>query len=110
MDLLTVSLREGTVNFQTFDDEVWVSDIKLIDAETGRIGFQSSSPSNEGRKFVFGTIDAAGAFTAEGEIATDSYGQGFYPHQDSITVTTEGGLKTYSYDNPEEAVCDSLCG
>ncbi len=49
--------------------KVWISNITLMDAQAGRIGFQSNTRSVVDRKFVFGTIDEESTFTEEGEIA-----------------------------------------
>jgi hypothetical protein len=100
--LLTLSLPDGTIKVQDFGDEVSVSNLELIDADTGRFGFLSTSQSEIGRKFVFGKFDEEGTFVAEGELASDSYFQSIYPHADSITVATPGSLETYSYENLDE--------
>ena len=100
--LATLSLTKGEVTVQKLGDEIRVRGIRLIDAQDGRFGFESLSQGEFRRQFVFGQFDAEGNFVPDGQIESDSYFQAFYPHADTITVATMGGIETYSYADPAE--------
>lgn len=100
--LATLSLSKGEVTVQKLGDEIRVRGIRLIDAQDGRFGFESLSQGEFRRQFVFGQLDAEGSFVTDGKIEADSYFQTFYPHTDTITLATMGGIETFSYANPAE--------
>ena len=100
--LATVSLSKGTVQVQKIGDDSWIRGIELIDAKTGRFGFESRSEEEPKRQFVFGSFDEDGVFVSEGQVEADSYFQTFHPHTDTITLATNGGIETYAYTDPTE--------
>lgn len=100
--LATLSLSKGEVTVQKLGDEIRVRGIRLIDAQGGRFGFESLSQGEFKRQFVFGQFDAEGSFVTDGQVEADSYFQIFYPHTDTITLATMGGIETFSYADPAE--------
>lgn len=100
--LATLSLSKGELNVQKLGDDIRVRGIRLIDAQDGRFGFESFSQGEFKRQFVFGQLDAEGSFVTDGQVEADSYFEIFYPHTDTITLATIGGIETFSYADPAE--------
>ncbi len=99
--ILSISFADGSYReTEISDDRLWVSDLRIIDAQSGRIGFIASSISQDGEwrtRFTYGSLKE-GKFIETGSIRLPNT-YSLLTTSDEIVVQSENKVLVYEYGN-----------